>query len=66
MPEALSLMKKTRELLKERNEALPTISVATGIPFYWLRKFLYGEIDNPGVNRIQALYEYLADRELQV
>jgi hypothetical protein len=61
-----TLMIETMRLLKERNVNLPTIAHTTGITFYWLRKFIYGEINDPSVNRVQKLYEYLTDRKLSV
>lgn len=64
MSQAGSLMTKTLDLLKERSQTLPVIAVETGINFYWLRKFIGGEIRDPGVNRIQALYEYLSGTKL--
>lgn len=64
--EQLSLMKETLDLLQNRNESLPSISKNTGIPFFWLRKFKYGEIDDPSVNRVQKLWEYLSERKLRV
>jgi hypothetical protein len=59
-----SLMTETLRLLKSRSETLPQIQEATGIPFYWLRKFIGGEIHDPSVNRVQKLYEYLSKRKL--
>ncbi len=59
-----SLMSETHRLLKARSQTLPEISSGTGIPFYWLRKFISGEIDNPSVNRIQKLWEYLSGKKL--
>lgn len=64
MSQSGSLMTETLRLLKERSQTLPNITAATKIPFYWLRKFIGGEIKDPGVNRIQALYEYLSGRKL--
>lgn len=64
--EAESLMLETLKLLRERHETLPEIQSATGIPFYWLRKFLGHEFKDPSVNRVQKLYEYLAGRKLAV
>ncbi len=60
----LSLMTETQRLLKQRSRTLLDVANDTGIPFYWLRKFHYGEIDNPSVNRVQKLYEYLAGKKL--
>lgn len=64
----MSLMLETLKLLKERGpeQTLPNIASETGIPFYWLRKFHYGEIKDPGVNRIQKLYEFLSGRPLRL
>lgn len=59
-----TLMNETLRLLRERSESLPEIHSATGLPFYWLRKFAGNEIRDPSVNRVQALYEYLSGREL--
>lgn len=61
-----SLMATTMELLKARQQPLTEIQSATGISFYWLRRFLGGEFSDPSVNRVQKLYEYLAQRKLQV
>lgn len=59
-------MRETRTMLKNRAQSLPDISKESGIPFYWLRKFLWNEIRDPGVNRVQLLWEYLAKRKLDV
>lgn len=55
-----SLYNNTRHLIKEDKRPLKMISQATGVPFYWLKKFSAGEIPNPAVNRIQYLYEFLS------
>lgn len=65
-PEPLSLMVETLRLLRERKSTLPEVAVSAGIPFYWLRKFLGGEIQDPSVNRVQKLYEYLKGHQLEV
>lgn len=57
-----SLHQETIRLMKERSQTLIEISQATGIPFYWLRKI--EEFEDPSVNRIQRLYEYLSGRQL--
>lgn len=61
---SISLMNKTRELLKANDKSLPEVYRETGISFYWLRKFRNGEIKDPSVNRIQNLYEYLTGEPL--
>jgi len=55
----LSLYTTTRQLIKTDKRPLRMIGQATGIPYYWLKKFSAGEIPNPAVNRIQFLYEFL-------
>lgn len=59
-----SLLSKTRALIKDRKLSLPEIYKETGIPFYWLKKFVSGEIRNPSVNRVQYLYEKLTESDL--
>jgi hypothetical protein len=61
-----TLMEETIRLLRERTKAFPNIAQETGISFYWLRKFAYHEVADPSVNTVQKLYEYLADRKLDV
>ena len=57
-----TLMIETARLLKGRD--LMDIQKATGISFYWLRKFAVGEFKNPSVNRVQCLYEHLSGKPL--
>lgn len=60
-----TLMEATIELLLKHKRFL-VVSEETGISFFWLRKFAYGEIDNPSVNTVQKLYEYLSGKCLRV
>ena len=39
----------------------PKICEATGIGYYWLRRFAQGHIPNPGFNQIQVLYDYFTE-----
>ena len=57
-----NLMQETLALVKGQD--LLTIYNATGLSFYWLRKFQAGEIKDPSVNRVQRLYEYLSGKRL--
>lgn len=59
-----TLYVRTLELLLADPRSLPIIFRDSGIPFYWLRKFRAGEYTNPGVNRVQYLYEFLAGAPL--
>lgn len=56
----------TLKLLKEHQLSLPEIYKETSLPYYWLKKFSSEEIQDPSVNRVQALYEFLAARKLKV
>ena len=59
-----TLLAKTIELLKADKRTLRMVGQATGIPYYWLKKLSAGEIDDPSVNRIQQLYEFLSKKKI--
>ena len=59
-----SLHRATIEALHNDKRTLRIIGQATGIPFYWLKKLSASEIPNPGVNRIQQLFEFLTKKRL--
>lgn len=61
-----SLHEVTLKLLKGHRLTLPEVYKETNLPYYWLKKFSSGEINDPSVNRVQALYEYLSGRKLEV
>ena len=54
----------TVKLIKESPLTLPELYKESGVPFYWLRKFVNNEFKNPSVNRIQYLYQYLSGKKL--
>lgn len=62
----MKLMETTQQLLKESDKTLLGIYTETGLPYYWLKKFSAGDFDNPSVNRVQFLYEFLTQSELLV
>lgn len=66
LPHPGTLHTRTRERLKADGRSLPVIANASGLPFYWLKKFSANEIADPSVNRIQRLYEFLSKRPLKV
>ena len=57
-----SLMNNTIKLLAGKD--LIHVCVDTGISFFWLRKFVGGVFQNPSVNRVQHLFEYLTKKPL--
>lgn len=60
------LLARTRELLKEKStEEMVALSVATGLPFAWLRDVRY-KGTTPAVDRVEKLYEYLSGHKLEV
>ena len=59
-----SLMAQTLALAKGHDPV--ELDRATGISFYWIRKFCDGTIKNPSVNRVQKLYEYLSNKTLPI
>ena len=61
-----SLHTRTHALLKADSRTLLEIHKESGIPFYWLKKFSAGEINDPSVNTIQKLYEFLSKKKLAV
>jgi len=62
--EAGTLMKRTQELLKKADPI--QVSANTKLNFYWILKFGKGEVPDPSVNKVQRLYEYLANTTLKV
>lgn len=59
------LMLETQRLLKESRADIIDIYAATKIPYHWLLNF-ENDTGNPGVNRVEALYEYLSGKTLNV
>lgn len=60
---ASSLFDETLKLCKEHPSQVKLAEEA-GVPYFWLRKFTKGEIPDPGVNRVQRLYETLTGQSL--
>jgi len=61
-----TLLEKTYALLKE-NKTPPHIMFAeTGLPFFWIKDMRAHKSDDPSVNRVQYLYEYLQEKQLEV
>lgn len=60
------LRDKTRQLLKNRPATVDyrDIEEATGLKQSWLKAFACKGIENPDVNKIETLYEYLTQKEL--
>ena len=64
--ETRSLVARTRELLRDRDNTLQDIVHETGLNFYWLSQFSSGQSINSSADRVQFLYEYLTGSELKL
>lgn len=53
------MLRMTRELVQRDKRTLIELHDASGLPFYWLRKFRQGVIVAPSINRVQFLYDFL-------
>lgn len=57
-----SLLDRTKKLLHERGDtSLREIAEATGINEHWLRSFSCDRADNPGIQRLETLHNYLVE-----
>lgn len=63
-----TLYHRTYTLLRQRMEtkSLQTISRESDLPYYWLNKIAIGATKDPGVRRVQKLYEYLTGKPLEL
>ena len=61
-----TLMKETHELCLIDGRSSEDLYFETGLPIAWLKKFRADSIDNPSVNRIQYLYEFLTEQKIEV
>ena len=61
-----TLMEKTSELLNNTQIPIEKISSETTLTFYWLTRFRRNEFKDPGVNKVEILYEYLTGKNLSV
>lgn len=66
--DAPKLRDKVLELLRERPRSMTYKKIAedTDIPEGWLKVFAGGNIDDPSVNRVETLYNYLSGQPLNV
>jgi len=57
-----SLVDRTKKLLAARGPlSLREIGEATGISEHWLRSFSCDRADNPGIQRLEKLHNYLTE-----
>lgn len=57
-----SLLSKTKKLLDQRGDlTLREIAEGAEVGQEWLRKIVYGGIDDPGVKRLEKLFAFLSE-----
>ena len=57
-----SLLSKTKKLLDQRGDlTLREIAEGADVGHEWLRKIVYGGIDDPGVKRLEKLLAFLTE-----
>ena len=56
-----TLFETTIKLLRENRGRFRTISDETGLDYNWLHKLSQGEINDPGVKKIERLNRYLVE-----
>ena len=59
-----SLLQKTIELMQDQKTM--EVRDATGLNYHWLVALKQGKIPDPGVQKIQLLYEYLTGKKIKL
>lgn len=53
------LLTEVLKMLNQRRGTWPAIARATDMDYSWIQKLVGGKIQDPGINKIQHLAEYL-------
>lgn len=61
-----SLLVATRKLLMQDPRSTLDIHKQCGLPYFWLVQFKSNRSTSPSVDRVQYLYEFLAEKKLAV
>lgn len=58
-----SLVDRTKKLLKSRGRSLTLHEIAEALELseHWLRSFASGRANNPGIQRLEKLHNYLTE-----
>jgi len=59
-----TLFERTIQLAKSSGMTVPQICRGTGLRQRWLHRLLDGDFKDPGVNKIQKLYEFLSNKKI--
>jgi len=60
-----SLLERTTTLLRSSDKTVTVICRDTGISRRWINYLKAGEYKDPGVNKIETLYNYLSGKKLR-
>lgn len=58
----MSLHKRTLELLELDRGSWPETARKLNLDYAWMQKFAQKKINDPGVNKVERLYRYLAEK----
>ena len=58
----MNLLNAALKLARETDLAKTRICRATGLKRSWYNRFISGEIDDPGVKKVQRVHDYLKRR----
>lgn len=58
-------LKSTLDLLQKRSSTYEEIARETGLSLFWISRLSSGKINNPSINKIQILHEYLLKKPLK-
>lgn len=61
--EGVNLYETTREMLIASRGQFRKIADETGLDYFWLSSVAQGRIEDPGVRKMQRLYDYLKGKE---
>ena len=59
-----SLLTETLKLIRQLDAPTEIIARDLNVPIRWLYSVQSGEVDSPGVNRVQYMYEKLSGKKL--
>lgn len=59
-----TLLARTKVLLRDDGRSYEAIAKGSGLSIYWIRKLR--DYQNPSVNKVQQLFEFLSERSLSV
>lgn len=62
----MTLLEKTLQLLNKEDVDLFDAKAVTGLGYHWLVSLKRGSIKDPGVDKIQTLYEYLSGKKIKL